>query len=147
MILQADAFALPFGDGVFDVVIADPPYDVPSPQRGARRAHAGYIEFVSRDWWREAWRVLNHEGHLYIFGVISEIGPWWAEIGPATDVLAWIAPNAKGFGSMVRRSAGGRVVSRHGVQSCIGRRVRGSRGRPEHLSSPTTSSKARLRHR
>ena len=126
MILQADAFALPFKDGTFDVVVADPPYEVSNPQskrlirptskqgRSGRKrlAEVGYIEFVGRTWWREAWRALSPDGHLYVFAVIKELPAWFRAVDlPQFDVIAWVQPNARGVQSMIRRVIGGRTLA------------------------------------
>ena len=63
-----DAFNLPFKDGVFDVVIADPPYEGKARGKmGVNPRKVGYIPFKSRHWFSEATRVLKPSGHLYLF--------------------------------------------------------------------------------
>lgn len=64
-VLQADAFALPFRDGAFEIVVADPDVlhrmemgkSIPS-EKGIGYAKVGYVPFRSREWWTEAWHVL-----------------------------------------------------------------------------------------
>lgn len=123
--LQADAFALPFKDGSFDVVVADPPYEVTNPhskhlipkspkqdEDGRQRlAEVGYIEFKGREWWQEAWRVLSPNGHLYVFAVIKELPAWYARGPGPQDVIAWVQPNASGVQSKIRRVIGGRSLA------------------------------------
>lgn len=114
-ILQADAFALPFRAGTFDVVVADPPYEVARPAGkalgGKTLRDIGYVDYVSREWWAEARRVLRPAGHLYVFAVIKELPAWYAVGAPPDDVIAWVAPNAAGVQSMVRRMIGGRSLA------------------------------------
>jgi DNA modification methylase len=115
----ASADALPFADGVFDVVMADPPYEARSGRRprGKKRvspARVGYVEFTGRDWITEAWRVLRPSGCLYVVAAINEIGPWYdafrKRLGQEPDdMIAWHAPNAASLAAYWRRGLGGRA--------------------------------------
>jgi DNA modification methylase len=82
---------------------------------GKSLAEVGYISFRSRAWWREAWRVLRPDGHLYVFALIKELPAWYAYAARRrrrpTDIIAWIQPNANGFQGTIRRKIGGRCLA------------------------------------
>lgn len=126
MIVRADAFRLPFRDESFDVVVADPPYEVSNPHlkhlipRTPREMpdgrkllrEVGYIEFRGREWWQEAWRVLSADGHLYVFVAIKELRAWYGDGRAAPhDIISWVQPNARGIQARIRRVIGGRTVA------------------------------------
>ena len=97
-IIRADAFHLPFPDRTFDIVVADPPFDIGKNKAGRGKRGVSvrpYIGFRGRQWWREAWRTLKDTGRLYVFCAITELPAW---LSPRrrrpSDVLAWHAPNA-----------------------------------------------------
>lgn len=98
-IVQADARHLPFADGSFDVVVADPPYEgITRRRRRKATGLRGYIPYANRDWWPEAWRVLRPSGSLYVFTIIKEMARWYAEIAEApVDVIAWVDPGMLGI--------------------------------------------------
>jgi DNA modification methylase len=110
-ILAGDAFVLPFRDGIFDVVIADPPYELPGRGRAGRGKNGvstrPYVPFRGREWWEEAWRVLSEQGRLYVFCAVTELPSWLAPCQGRprpTDVLAWHAPNAAAIAGKYRKS-------------------------------------------
>jgi len=113
MILQADAFALPFKSESFDVIVADPPYSGKNRgKKGLGYRQLGYVPFQGRAWWREAWRTLAPSGHLYIFCAIRELAAWFAEVDGEVifrDVVAWIAPNNPAIMAFWQRGVGSRA--------------------------------------
>jgi len=96
-IIRADAFHLPFGDQTFDIIVADPPYDLPHSKTGRTKAGVStrsYIGFKGREWFWEAWRVLKDTGRLYVFAATRELRAWLNGGFPEEeDILAWPAPN------------------------------------------------------
>lgn len=109
MIVRADAFALPFLDESFDVVVADPPYA--GKNRGKRRVKwsaVGYVPYAGDGWWDDAWRVLRPSGHLYVVCAIRELRRWLGARAPENDIIAWFAPNNPSLMAYWRRGIGGR---------------------------------------
>ena len=54
MIVRADAFHLPFPDATFDIVVADPPFDIGKNKAGRGKRGVSvrpYIGFRGRQWW------------------------------------------------------------------------------------------------
>ncbi len=100
MILRADAFHLPFLDETFDLVVADPPYDIGKNKAGRGKRGVSvrpYVGFRGREWITEALRVLKPTGRLYVFCAVSELAAWFSVPGPVpppSTVLSWHAPNA-----------------------------------------------------
>ena len=110
--LLGDAFALPFRDETFDVVIAEPPYE--GKNRGKHGVHikqVGYLPFSGRSWWAEAWRVLKPSGHLYIVCSQKELPRWLETCGDPIDIICWYQSNSPSLSAYWRRGTGGRAPS------------------------------------
>lgn len=109
-IIRADAFHLPFPDRYFDIIVADPPYDIGKNKAGRGKRGVSvrpYIGFRGHEWWAEAWRVLADTGRLYVFCAIKELEPWFkATPVPHSDLLAWHAPNAISIAAKYNKTNG-----------------------------------------
>lgn len=113
MIVKADANHLPFPDATFDIVVADPPYEVGKNKTGRGKRGVSvrpYIGFRGRTWWHEAWRVLRPTGRLYVFCAVTELAAWFAT-APPSDVLAWHAPNAVSIAAKYAKASGRRAYT------------------------------------
>jgi site-specific DNA-methyltransferase (adenine-specific) len=110
VIVRADAFALPFADATFDVIVADPPYAGRNRgKKGMRAADSGYVPFRSYGWYEEAWRVLRPSGVLYVVCAVRELGDWLVGRPRPNDIVVWVSPNSPSLAAYWRRGIGGRA--------------------------------------
>ena len=115
MIVRGDAFHLPFPDRTFDIIVADPPYDIGKNKAGRGKRGISvrpYVGFKSRAWWAEAWRVLNDTGRLYVVCAVQELDPWIRTVPVRySDLLAWHAPNAVSIAAKYAKAQGRRAYT------------------------------------
>jgi len=110
MIVQATAFRLPFPDDTFDIIVADPPYQMARHKTGrGKRGYptTSYVGFKGREWASEAWRVLKPSGRLYVVCIFRELRTWLNFKGlPAPeDLISWSAPNGVSINFWNKRGA------------------------------------------